>query len=210
MKLAEQHKKAYKVPHSYNQRTKTCLDNFFKFNAKLGETMGIELSFEIELLEGVIFNGIIDRVIKGENGGILIIDYKTSKREKSKLELFNDTQLQGYVWAISQIEDIPVSKILASHYYPVTNTFVTTKFNPMQMQSWKKAKVEQVWGIRKKKLSDWFAKKNQFCSFCEYSSMCPLETNPVLAEGNLNKALCKKKEADEAKKLAKLEEEKKK
>ena len=60
--------------------------------------------------DDITLNGVIDRVIKGKDGGYLVIDYKTSKREKSKVELYQDSQLKGYVYAISKLYDVPISK----------------------------------------------------------------------------------------------------
>ena len=81
--LAEQHKKNYKIPFSYKERTNRCLSNFLNFNDKLGETVATELIYEVTLdkKNNIKQNGIIDRVIKGKNGGYLIIDYKTGKKQ---------------------------------------------------------------------------------------------------------------------------------
>jgi ATP-dependent exoDNAse (exonuclease V) beta subunit len=95
-----------------------------KFNAGLGDTVATELVFEVDVKDDITLNGVIDRVIKGTDGGYLVIDYKTSKREKNKTELYQDSQLKGYVYAISQLYKVPVQDIVAAHYYPLTNNFV--------------------------------------------------------------------------------------
>jgi RecB family exonuclease len=63
------------------------------------------------------FIGVIDRVIKGKDGGYLVVDYKTSKREKKKKTLMDDNQLKGYAWAIHMLYDVPYDKIYCAHYY---------------------------------------------------------------------------------------------
>ena len=174
--IAEQHKKSYKIPFSYKERTNRCLSNFLNFNGKLGETVATELIYEVTLdkKNNIKQNGIIDRVIKGSNGGYLIIDYKTSKREKNKFELFKDKQLQSYCFAISEQFKVPVDKIVCAHYYPVTGHFVDVKYSRPAIAQWKREEVEKIWYIRKSKSKDLVASENQFCNWCEYHDMCPL------------------------------------
>ena len=193
-KLAEQHKSTYKVGKKEDVRTKKCLNNFLKFNSKLGETVGTEFEFKISLQEGMDYIGIIDRVIKGTDGGYLIIDYKTSKREKSKMNLFNDPQLQGYALAISEIFDVPAHKIKCAHYYPVTGNFVHVTFNRSQLINFKKNKINEFWKVRKMKKEDFVPQVNEFCNWCGYKSMCPKQSDPTSASCRLDEAKAKVKE----------------
>ena len=174
--LAEQHKKRYKIPFSYKEKTNRCLSNFLNFNGKLGETVATELMYEVSLdkKQNIKQNGIIDRVIKGSNGGYLIIDYKTSKREKNKFELFKDRQLQAYCFAISEKFNIPIDKIVCAHYYPVTGHFVDVKYSKGAIAQWKREEIDKLWCIRKAKSKDMVASENQYCNWCEYHDMCPL------------------------------------
>jgi len=118
-------------------------------------------------------NGIIDRVIKGDDGGYLIIDYKTSKREKTKVELYQDTQLKGYVYAISKLYEVPISKIVAAHYYPLTNNFVHVQYSVPQINAHLRKIVDEVWKIRKKKKDEMRSNRNEFCNWCAYKTACP-------------------------------------
>ena len=109
--IAEEVRGSYKVSKKYTGKDLKCIDNFLEFNPKLEETVATELVFEVPVKDDILLNGVIDRVIKGKDGGYLVIDYKTSKREKSKVELYQDTQLKGYVYAISKLYGIPFSQI---------------------------------------------------------------------------------------------------
>tara|TARA_R110002020_G_scaffold22920_9_gene76870 strand:- start:9456 stop:10256 length:801 start_codon:yes stop_codon:yes gene_type:complete len=187
-KLAEQHRATYKVGKKEKTRTNKCLKNFLRFNEKLGETVGVEYQFKIDLEEGMAYIGIIDRIIKGKDGGYLVIDYKTSKREKSKFDLFNDPQLQGYAFAISEIFDVPVKKITCAHYYPVTGNLVTVGYNSSQITNFKKSKINEFWRVRKMKKEEFAPQANEFCNWCGYQKYCPKKTNPGVARCNLQEA----------------------
>ena len=175
LKIAEQERPTYKVPFHENDRMKSCLENFILWNQKMGETVSTEEMMSVPLDEknDIAFIGIIDRVIKGSDGGYLVIDYKTSKREKKKRTLMDDNQLKGYAYAIHMTYGVPYEKIFCSHYYPVTGNFVTVKFSRFQIDRWKKQQIEKVWRIRKKKKDEFWAQENIFCDWCEYKEACP-------------------------------------
>jgi RecB family exonuclease len=92
-KLAEHHRPTYKISANYNKRIEHCLNNFLRFNSKLTETLATEFEYEISISEDIKVNGVIDRIVKGSKGGYLVIDYKTSKKEKTRFDLFSDSQL---------------------------------------------------------------------------------------------------------------------
>ena len=138
-------------------------------------------------------NGYIDRIIKGKEGGYLVIDYKTSKREKSKVELYQDPQLKGYVFAVHKLYKVPLNKITAGHYYPLTDTFVTVQYTPNQIHSHVRSVVDDVWKIRKSKKGDLVPIRNQYCNWCSYKSLCPEFTENALIEQRLDEVKSKKK-----------------
>ena len=195
--LAEQHKDSYKFAASYNKKIEPCLKNFLRLNASLPEVGTAELHFDLEVSEGITMNGYIDRIIKGKAGGYLVIDYKTSKREKDKVELFQDPQLKGYVYAVHKLYGVPIGKITAAHYYPLTDTLVNVKYTTNQIYAHVKGVVEDVWKIRKSKKNDLVPMKNQYCNWCSYKSLCPEFTETCLVEQRLREA----KEVKKAKKL---------
>lgn len=177
--IAERLKKDYSFSDTYIPKIRICLENFLKFNATLGESIATEMVYEIVHDEEheIKLNGIIDRVIKGTAGGILIIDYKTSKRESTQLDLYQDHQLMGYCYAMHKKLNVPIDEIVVAHYYPLTNHFVTVKYSPNQIHHYIKAKVDQIWKIRKMKKEDFKPMQNQFCNWCGFKDMCS-EFNP--------------------------------
>ena len=185
--IAEGLKENYNIKDE-DARTRTCIDNFLRFNASLSESGSTEQRFEITLKDELSLNGIIDRVIKGKEGGYLVIDYKTSKREKSQIDLFSDDQLKGYVHAVHKLYGIPLGKITAGHYYPLTNNFVSVKYTPNQINAHLNKIVQQVWNIRKCKKTDLLANRNEFCNWCEYKSVCPVFEDAKVIEERLQES----------------------
>lgn len=174
LKLAKELKPKYKFARSYDKKIEPCIKNFLKFNGPLAETVGTEVEYIIEPEKGIELNGIMDRVIKDANGKYLVIDYKTSKKELSKIQLYKNSQLQGYAWAASIIYGVPVSDVIVAHYYPVTGHFIHCTYSNRQIYAWLKEKIATVWEIRKKKKEDLCPVQNQFCDWCEYQQVCPL------------------------------------
>ena len=173
--IAESVKKDYSFSESYNPKIRTCLENFLRFNATLAETVATEMVYEVvyDKEKDIKLNGIIDRIIKGKEGGYLVIDYKTSKRELSELDLYQDRQMMGYAYAVHKKLGVSLSEIVVAHYYPITNNFVTCKYSPNQIKQYLKEKVEQIWKIRKMKKDEFKAMQNQFCNWCGYKELCP-------------------------------------
>lgn len=201
--IADGLKDTYNVSESYKGKDLRCFKNFLTFDKKLTETVGIELVYEVPLAEDILQNGIIDRVCKGTDGGLLIIDYKTSKREKSKVDLYQDSQLKGYVNAISTMYKVPVSKIVAAHYYPLTNNFVHVQYNNPQIHAWKRGIVEKVWRIRKAKKENMKPSRNEFCNWCAYKPICSEFNDIHTCQKGIEDLKVRKKLLAEAKKASK-------
>ena len=192
--IAENIKKDYSFSKSYNPKIKKCIENFLRFNASLQETVGTELVYEIvhDKKYDIKLNGIIDRIIKGKDGGLLIIDYKTSKRELSELDLYQNTQMQGYAYAIHKLMKVPIKDITVAHYYPITNNFISVRYSPAQIKRYLKEKVDAVWKIRKMKKDEFQAMQNQFCNWCGYKSICPEFNSGRVCEERIAKIKSKK------------------
>ena len=191
--LAEELKSNYKVTAKYEGKDLLCIKNFLKFNSKLAETVSTELVFQVPLKDDMTLNGIIDRVVKGNEGGYLVIDYKTSKREKTQVELYQDTQLKGYTYAVSKLYNVPYSNIVAAHYYPLTDNLVSVQFSVPQMNSYLRTIVDEIWKIRKMKNDQLFPSRNEFCNWCSFKSACPEFCTTHQVNQTIEKMKAKKK-----------------
>ena len=132
--------------------------------------------------------------MRGKEGGFLVIDYKTSKRQKTKFDLFEDDQLKGYCYAVHKMNNTPVENITVAHYYPLTDTLVSVNYSNAQIASYVKKKIDEVWKIRKCKKTDMEANQNQYCNWCGYKYVCPLFNPPEVVKTRLDEA---KKEASD-------------
>ena len=153
--------------------TEKCIKNFLEFNLKLTETVSTEMMFRENVLEDLEVNGIIDRVVKGSTGKYLVIDYKTSKREKTKRELYNDPQLMIYAAAVSKMYNVNMKDITVAHYYPLTNNLVTISYLPTHVKNFIRKLDEKKWSIRKKKIVEFKPRVNMFCDWCGFKGICP-------------------------------------
>ena len=151
-----------------------CIKNFLSFNAGLYKTIGVEVRYEEEIGPDMTVNGIIDRLIKGMDGGYLVIDYKTGKREKTKPNLYNDSQLQGYAYAVCKKYKTTPENVVCAHYYPLSDNFVTIQYSRAQINNYQKMIVDRIWTIRKLKKDQLCAQKNEYCNWCDYQKQCPL------------------------------------
>jgi len=184
MKIAEKERKNYEFNNSKLKNFNDILVNFLKLNAQLSETVSVEEIFKIDIGDDMALNGIIDRVVKGENGKYLVIDYKTSKRAKKKVELFQDDQMKMYTYAVSKLYKVPISKIVVAHYYPHYDKLVT--FSRQDIAFFLRKAKEKMWQIRKKKGPDFFASRNMFCNWCGYKDVCPVFNDPTSIQCRLN------------------------
>lgn len=193
-RISEECKKSHKVPRLYESKVDQCLTNFIKFNENLTDTLGVELAFELEIAKDIKFNGVIDRIVKGKDGGILVIDYKTSKREKSKISLYQDPQLMGYHYAASKLFDVDSDNIICGHFYPLTNHFVHVKFPKHAIYRHIKSMIDDAWRIKKAKKDELIPSKNEYCDWCQFKTMCPLFTDQCSIKVRIDEELRLKEE----------------
>lgn len=173
---AESLKENTSFPNKFNDKIKTCLVNYLALIASfphLPDEPKPEWYYKLKIGKDEIILGIIDRIVKGKDGGILIVDWKTG-RETTKAKLMHNKQLMGYVLACHIKFGVPINKIVAAHFYPVSNTLLTIKYSKQQIQTYIKGRIDKFWVIRKLRKSEFLPCQNENCNWCEYKKLCPV------------------------------------
>jgi putative RecB family exonuclease len=174
VEIAKSVRSQYTFSKEKERLTESSLRNFIMFNKSLTDTVSTEMSFSVPSpCEGYHINGIIDRIVMGKTGDLLVIDYKTSKRPAAKKDLYHDAQMQMYAYAIHKMYDVPVDRVTVAHYYPHLDKFVSIKYSSKHIALFLNAQKGKVWDIRKRKKDDFHPVTNRFCDWCGYKGLCP-------------------------------------
>ncbi len=125
-------------------------------------------------IEDVLINGRIDRIDRLENGGVLVLDYKTGA-PRNTLDAVNSIQL-GLYWMAAELEGHRVER--AAFYNLEDNTTAET-------ESIRKERIyERVIAVAEGIRSANFAPTPGFhCRNCGYRSLCPATVETVFVPG---------------------------
>ena len=63
------------------------------------------------VLENDNFIGVVDKILKDEDNNHMLIDYKTTARPKTYMDIENDAQLYFYAYLYNKIKGVPLDKI---------------------------------------------------------------------------------------------------
>jgi len=130
-------------------------------------SLATERWFQVDL-GGVHFKGFIDRVDISERGGLVVVDYKTSKSAITEAEAEDDLQLTLYQLACQQIWLLPVDKLTI--YYLRSNTPVdSTPRGPSRIEETRQTALGVARAISR---GEFPPRLNQFCP-CDYPEHCP-------------------------------------
>jgi putative RecB family exonuclease len=125
-----------------------------------------ELAYELELTEGAIIRGYIDRIDKLEDGVYKVVDYKTSKNPK----YLKDFQLLVYANAIKQIypdaEKVVGSFMLLKHNFKE----VEYEFTDFDLENCMDEVMKNLELIQVEK--NWAKNPTRLCDWCDYKDMC--------------------------------------
>ena len=162
------------------------------FRPGLRNIVATEKRFQIPLNDKHTLSGIIDRIDKLPIGSFEVIDYKTSKKMPSQIDVDKDKQLCIYNLAINSLW--PDAKdIRLTLYFLKFDTQITTKRRPDEIESIKDeiintAEKIEVATQRAASLGlekEFLPKDNALCDWCDYQKMCPLKKHKFAPDDNL-------------------------
>ncbi len=140
-----------------------------------GVTLGLELRVEIPLGYGsdAKFAGIVDRLVKYEDGRFEVQDYKTSGRLPKPQYFDIDRQLALYQIGIEALYPEAVGNTeLVWHYLQFGKT-IRSKRGPGQLKDVMRDTVSQIEEIEAATRFD--RKKSGLCPWCSYKEICKAE-----------------------------------
>ena len=163
----------------YKEDAKQILENFYNYSiSSKGKIVSIEEKFKV-YLGNCILRGQCDRIDLDEDN-FHIIDYKTSKKKKTKKELMEDYQLGVYALYASSAKDKVLegtvySKVpskLSLVFLRDADPEVSIEIDSEYLINYKNS-IQEI--ARKIKARDFETTKNEFaCSFCDYKELiCP-------------------------------------
>jgi putative RecB family exonuclease len=133
--------------------------------------MGIELRMEVEL-EGLTLRGIIDRLERDPDGGLVVTDYKTGRAPN---EAYEQSRLGGvhfYAFLCERLlGERPARVQLLYLSDPVIITTVPSEQSIRQLER----KVRAIWQAieRACERDDFRPKQSRLCNWCAYQAFCP-------------------------------------
>lgn len=167
-------RECYKIINNYlqlmsNKRKNNCFEN----------VLAVEKQFEIKLVDNVILNGVIDKIMLDGDNILHIADYKSSKSSKF---LKNDfLQLKTYAFAMLNenpgLETIRCSYIMLKHNFE----FITKEFHKEEILEVKQLYVDYANKILNEK--EFVPTPTKLCSFCDFLPLCDAGQQKV---GNAN------------------------
>jgi len=140
----------------------------YQKNNKVPNVLFCEKNFYIELKEGIILNGAIDRIQKDHDGIYHVLDYKTTKNKK----YLKDDYFQLITYAFVLLEEDPTIEKVRGSYVLLRHDFeeVTFEFDKKEILDIKEKYINYAEKILKE--VDFNANVNNLCPWCPYAELC--------------------------------------
>ena len=133
--------------------------------------MGLELRMEVEL-EGLTLRGIIDRLERDPDGGLVVTDYKTGRAPNQAYEQSRLGGVHFYAFLCERLlGERPARVQLLYLSDPVVITTVPSEQSIRQLER----KVKAIWQAieRACERDDFRPKQSRLCNWCAYQAFCP-------------------------------------
>jgi len=156
----------------YEELASLILSGYVEAHCDLPPPILLEYPFEIPLQDNTtgrkyLLRGIIDRVDQANNG-LVIVDYKTSKRKPSPKQLAEDLQLTIYAFAANRLFEQKVTRIVYYHLRDQTELEITRDDGAIKVLL-----SETLPMVADNIASERFEPKpGYYCRFCDYREIC--------------------------------------
>jgi putative RecB family exonuclease len=155
----------------YKEYGKQLLSDFHRIHSlDFKMPLAVEQQFYINI-QGVTLGGKIDRIDKLPNGGVSIVDYKTSKDIFTSDHLEQDLQLTFYQLAVETMWKMPVKKLTLYHLRSNTPCTCSGR-SPERLEEARQLVLKVADGITKGVFP---AVENSLCAFCDFPEHCPYQ-----------------------------------
>ncbi|MCP5042312.1 MAG: PD-(D/E)XK nuclease family protein [bacterium] len=138
------------------------------------ETLGVEeeVTFDLDAKGDYSMRGVVDRIVRGEDGAIEIHDYKTGRYIPSQKELNNDRQLALYQLGLRERFGHDQPYRLVWHYLQ-KRELRTSARTPAQLETLRDDTIAVIDKIEA--ATTYPNKRNRLCDWCEYKDRCLAE-----------------------------------
>ncbi len=169
------------TPEGYRRVGEQCLERYYGRHAPFGEgvVLGLEVSFEFPLEDGIVLRGYLDRLSKPEDGVYEVHDYKTSTRLPTPEEAARDEQAGWYALATQMRFPHAQEVRLVWHYLRHDERLVTTR-TPLELEALKHDIVRRVREIET--ASAFPPQESALCPWCDYLTICPAKGHRLAVE----------------------------
>ncbi|MCU0305679.1 MAG: PD-(D/E)XK nuclease family protein [Thermoanaerobaculales bacterium] len=154
------------------------------FSRDRSTTLALEQRLSRRLSEEIVFTGFADRVGRTRNGGLFVIDYKTSKKEGDSSEFSEG--LQAPLYAACVLERHDDGEALAGYHY--------LRHDRTSWQKVERGRADELLG-RFRQLAEEVAGASEFparpgvlCAWCGFNAICPSAEVPAGLSGGLERA----------------------
>jgi putative RecB family exonuclease len=176
-------------PDFYRGNGVRCLENYYRrhYPFDAGETLGLEkqIRFQIDEEGKYRIRGVIDRLVRAQDGALEIHDFKTSARVPPQAALDSDRQLALYEIGVRQ-QLREEGEIRLVWHYVLSNQLRTSVRTPEQLADLRAATAAIIDRIRRER--EWTPRPGPLCNWCDYKAICPVFREEEKEEAELSGA----------------------
>jgi putative RecB family exonuclease len=172
-------------------QVRALVSNYFRMeNPRRLEPAERERLVEVEIGDGILLRGYIDRVDRAPNGAIRIVDYKTGKSPSERFSAEALFQLRFYALMVWRLEGVAPARLQI--VYLGDGRTLTLDPHEDDLTSFE-VQVRDLWDrIEATARSGEFpARRSALCPWCSFQAICPLFGGdvPALPEGGISALL---------------------